>query len=175
MCKLKFIFMRPLTSSGKPANLSSNCYKHVLAELKRSHVDSVWRTHSSKPTRKTPQVSATTLIDSIPPPTWSAAVLSGLWPDDGIATRKMELPPGTQMAALQDIVDTLETADRSTSNRSAKRKVEEYTHALATLAAATASEVARVSKKPRGNHGFLVAVFKPFSFYSFAAVIAVQS
>ena len=65
-----YIFPHTFGTQGKPVNLSGNCSKHILAELKHAHVDDVEcatiRKSQSKPE----------IVDAIAPPPWSASVLT---------------------------------------------------------------------------------------------------
>ena len=66
-CIFPHTFWNP---EGKPVNLSGNCSKHILAELKHAHVDDVECATIGKSKSK-PEI-----VDAIAPPPWSASVLT---------------------------------------------------------------------------------------------------
>lgn len=120
-------------SPGRPVNLATNCAKHLLCELKHSHVDHVESARGIQANVKSAtrhgrrqqelHKSIECKIDAIPPPPWSAAILTeNLVSGNGSQTLAVNdqkaAHPSTQMAALCNV--DLEVAECVKASRKQK-------------------------------------------------------
>ena len=135
-------------------NLSTNCSKHILAELKHDHIeDQEVRTGLKKP--------ATALVARAEFPGWSASVISRAssnadrqLPDDDECDRDTGTPMG-ELIAIDARLDAACGVAPAANKR--KSTVRDYMDAVAQLAAEHRGDnhsFNRVKGKSRGNHGF---------------------
>ena len=148
---------------GKPVNLSSNCFKHVLAELKHFHTKGLQQ-HA-----KTSSGHADSMLPQIPPPPWTPAVLSmqqapqtpgGLLEleDGGTTEEEGEgFEPGGLFGALSEIDKAVDQVSCNIQRPKQKTDVTEYVEAIDAFYQEKQHEsksLDRPCKKPRGNFGF---------------------
>ena len=142
-------------------NLSTNCCKHVLAELKHFHSKDL----------KTP-AGEDDRIPLIPHPPWTPAVISGIGTGTGASIQAVENGDcndseddnvGTGDAgSCESLVRALGEIDQQVVQASRPQKrgrvhVSEYIEAIGSLSQSAQSESKSLEaplKKPRGNHGF---------------------
>ena len=155
--------------AGRPVNLTLNCAKHILAELKHYHLDDLERKNSQKAKKATPP-----LIGQISPPPWTPAVLNacrGLSASacsdaaalvDAESESDSDMPElqGTgaaSLAAIDQKCSKLIEQTAKDSSSTSKASVNQYIQAIDSLSHEHAADHQSLNKRkrqPRGNHGF---------------------
>lgn len=165
--------------SGRPVNLSNNCSKHVLAEVKHFHTDHVARVTGLDRSKSGKQKHAeqATCLEHIPPPTWTESVFAGSLPDvdanehsdaDSASAQDSGCVPdalddvnvretGGVLAAINNTLDRWPSAYRGGMNndRHCNTATDNCINAVLRVAKTHGDEENKKSKKrPRGNVGF---------------------
>lgn len=150
-------------------NLSTNCCKHVLAELKQEHVAQVAQLPSCRTTAVDKRFPDLKCIDRIKPPAWSPVLLTGLLPqgfdqapsgndgsndDDDNADHRDSTIMGALLGIERDL-SASELCPWQQCPQQAQRRDTDYqaiTKGIQALASAKSHGQKR--KRARGNFGF---------------------
>ena len=154
--------------TGKPANLSTNCAKHILAEAKHAHVYHVarqvelGRNRQVAVNKRFPDLES---IDQVRPPPWTPALLNNMLAgakcdsDAGVAADESDDGEGVDISvagSLLDIDRGLEVvASRQQSQSRARSNGRKHVCKDDIMELAKQQpDGPRPPKRPRGNFGF---------------------
>ena len=151
-------------------NLSGNCSKHILAELKHAHVDGVERACKMKG-GSGGSTNAIDVLDSIPPPSWNPSLLKPAFQAlgdyketdadsaDSDKDSSSARPDNPSILALVDReVEDLDREVAVMNSRVGMSSAEHCSRAVCRVAESHGDTGVHKPKKkaPRGNSGFFV-------------------
>ena len=154
-----------LCCAGRPVNLSNNCSKHVLAEVKQAHVAHVARETGLDTSKAGLNMVANECkpIEQIPPPPWKPSVIlpnlpalpslqHGNSPDSDCEMPALEDDPAKM--CLSAISQAVSAVEQNVMQPDDPSFVDQCMNAVLRVAASHGEFEKPRKKQPRGNFGF---------------------